>query len=1133
LAGGTSIEVYGFRFQAGATVFIGGNPATSVGFSASTLLTCITPPGTAGNADVTVVNPSGETATKPGEFTYSGPPDLISVSPTLGPPAGGTRITLTGSDFQAGAQVSVGGTTCTNIDDSGVPNQVECDTPPGSTGAADVAVANPGGGSDTLTGGFTYMLSVLNTDPYSGQANVFINDPITIQFSAPVDPGSVNSNTISIRDASLGVPPGRFEVQNDTVRFIPQYPPGLAPMQTYSVTLSGYPTTPVIQTPQGIPLESPYTFSFDSGTAARPDTTPPTILSCNIASGATGISRDTNIEITFSEPIDTNIVLSGFSLTNLGNANAVPGTLTMIQNQTVLRFDPENGAFPGYLNSLTQFEIRLTSSVRDLAGLSIQDPTNPPSYPPWVRTFTTSSVPAAASARGPFDEDFSSNKHEDIPTTTAEWNTIVPQSLASAVFPAPLTVVDPAPVGLVGTGSAPFDSGTGNTGWRVATLILASEIQTALGQPLTQVANQPITRLLCKLGPGGVSTGATYGNLVVRLGITSNTSFPSGATTFSSLYTQSGPQVVSRLANFTVNAATVNPPGYIEVPVVPNFLYPGGNNDNLIVDIEVRSASATNAISFVNPGVSSIRRRALCQNPGANVDTVQTLDVNVPMFTFTFGGGLGTGGVDGAAASATTFAFPFGSGSDFDLRTGGTLDTNQAGFGFGHMKCNSFRVAAGATLTVTFGGGGPANPFIVRAGRTVRIEGRILAEGGPGGGPPGANLAGGSGGLRGPGGGKGGGGGAGAQSGSGIAGSPGTGLDGGTTSSAGAGQGGAGGAAGAGGGSGGFGAAGASGQSAGTASGGSGGNAWGSPSILFLQGGAGGGGGGGGVAVSGAGGAGGGGGGGYVQIVTDRNMEIGPAARIGARGGSGGSPGTGGTGGGGGGGAGGTVVLQALQLTFTGNGATVSAEGGHGGLSAGSGGHGGPVTSPPLSQGLAHGRIRIDASVLNASGCTFTPDATSGLMTTRPGFPLSGTYLPQGQMQWQSTGRSIFIDTGCSLPWYTTAEITFTSTPGITAVYVNFEGADPNILGQPVSPVSLYSTGAGPGGAESLPVGQNPAVIDLNSGDINGGAGSGGVSPLGVTALNGYQFVRFVLILETQSGTATAQVGRVVVRYQY
>ncbi|MGZ6004940.1 MAG: beta strand repeat-containing protein [Candidatus Saccharimonadales bacterium] len=56
--GGTPITIYGNGFQAGATVSIGGNPATQVYVVNPTTITALSPAGSAGTQDVTVTNPS-------------------------------------------------------------------------------------------------------------------------------------------------------------------------------------------------------------------------------------------------------------------------------------------------------------------------------------------------------------------------------------------------------------------------------------------------------------------------------------------------------------------------------------------------------------------------------------------------------------------------------------------------------------------------------------------------------------------------------------------------------------------------------------------------------------------------------------------------------------------------------------------------------------------------------------------------------------------------------------------------------------------------------------------------------------------------------------------------------------------
>jgi len=156
-AGGTQITVTGTNFVSGATVRVGGTAATNVVFVGATQLTARTPAGTTGARDVVVTNPGGQSATRAGAFTYTAAaaPALTSVSPTSGPTAGGTTITLTGTNFVSGATVRVGGTAATNVVYVGA-TQLTARTPAGTAGARDVVVTNPDGQASTRTGGFTY-----------------------------------------------------------------------------------------------------------------------------------------------------------------------------------------------------------------------------------------------------------------------------------------------------------------------------------------------------------------------------------------------------------------------------------------------------------------------------------------------------------------------------------------------------------------------------------------------------------------------------------------------------------------------------------------------------------------------------------------------------------------------------------------------------------------------------------------------------------------------------------------------------------------------------------------------------------------------------------------------------------------
>ncbi len=143
-------------------------------FVSATQLTARTPAGTAGARDVQVTNPNGQSATRTGGFTYTAAaqaPTLTSVSPTSGPTAGGTTITLTGTNFVSGATVRVGGTAATNVAFVSA-TQLTARTPAGTAGARDVQVTNPDGQSATRTGAFTYTARRAGPDDDGGVAGV-------------------------------------------------------------------------------------------------------------------------------------------------------------------------------------------------------------------------------------------------------------------------------------------------------------------------------------------------------------------------------------------------------------------------------------------------------------------------------------------------------------------------------------------------------------------------------------------------------------------------------------------------------------------------------------------------------------------------------------------------------------------------------------------------------------------------------------------------------------------------------------------------------------------------------------------------------------------------------------------------
>ena len=80
----------------------------------------------------------------------SGPaPTVTSVSPNSGTTAGGTAVTITGTNFAAGATVIFGSTAASNVVVVSA-TTITATTPAGSAGAVTVTVSNPGGQSGGL-----------------------------------------------------------------------------------------------------------------------------------------------------------------------------------------------------------------------------------------------------------------------------------------------------------------------------------------------------------------------------------------------------------------------------------------------------------------------------------------------------------------------------------------------------------------------------------------------------------------------------------------------------------------------------------------------------------------------------------------------------------------------------------------------------------------------------------------------------------------------------------------------------------------------------------------------------------------------------------------------------------------------
>lgn len=186
--GGETVTITGNEFARDVVVLIGEAPCTILTKSKKRI-TCTTISREIGFGEIQVVNPNGKQGIYKNDFEYYGPPTIATVSPNGGLPAGGTEVTITGSNFRPGVTVSMNNTEI-NSDDLTVQssNQISFETLVGVEGTvADIVVTNIDTQSTVASDAFTYQPapSVLSVSPDT--ADVIGGDTISITGNYFID----------------------------------------------------------------------------------------------------------------------------------------------------------------------------------------------------------------------------------------------------------------------------------------------------------------------------------------------------------------------------------------------------------------------------------------------------------------------------------------------------------------------------------------------------------------------------------------------------------------------------------------------------------------------------------------------------------------------------------------------------------------------------------------------------------------------------------------------------------------------------------------------------------------------------------------------------------------------------------
>ncbi|KAJ4461864.1 putative phospholipase D [Paratrimastix pyriformis] len=193
----TGVTLSGSNFRAAMTVTVGGQACTGVNVTAyGSQATCtVAAGGPNGPADVVLTNADGTTSTATGAFVFTGPlPTVTGASPSVGPQTAATALTLTGTNFRAGATVTVGDQNCTGVAVTSA-TSLQCNlapstSSPAANGPAQVVVTNVDTTAARQTGLFFFQGPAPTFDTLTPDAGVYTGATPVVLTGTNIRPGA-------------------------------------------------------------------------------------------------------------------------------------------------------------------------------------------------------------------------------------------------------------------------------------------------------------------------------------------------------------------------------------------------------------------------------------------------------------------------------------------------------------------------------------------------------------------------------------------------------------------------------------------------------------------------------------------------------------------------------------------------------------------------------------------------------------------------------------------------------------------------------------------------------------------------------------------------------------------------------
>ncbi|MBN9321677.1 MAG: IPTL-CTERM sorting domain-containing protein [Delftia acidovorans] len=345
-AGGTSVTITGTDLSGATAVLFGGTTATSYVVNSATQITATSPAGT-GPVDVRVTTAGGTSAISGADqFSYLATPTITSISPTAGPQAGGTAVTITGTNFIGTTGVNFGASAATGFTVNSA-TSITATAPPG-TGTVDIRVSNSVGTSPAVAADqFTYVAapSVTSISPTAGPTGGGTTVTITgTGFAAAPGTGAVR----------FGATTATYTINSNT-QITATAPAGSAGTVDVTVTTVGG-TSATSAADQFTYVPAPTVTSISPTSGPQAGGTTVTLTGTNLsgatavtfgATAATGFTVNSATQITATAPAGTGTV--DVRITTVGGTSATSAAdqFTYVPAPTVTSVSPASGSSIG------------------------------------------------------------------------------------------------------------------------------------------------------------------------------------------------------------------------------------------------------------------------------------------------------------------------------------------------------------------------------------------------------------------------------------------------------------------------------------------------------------------------------------------------------------------------------------------------------------------------------------------------------------------------------------------------------------------------------------------------------------------------------------------------------------------